>query len=344
MDDGAFFFYVFPLPRQVGPRAYQAHFSEYDVKYLRQLVQRGFAQEIAHPGYAGVVAQFPVFFPFLFNGLVAVEELLQAFLRVGEHGAELVAVKLAGVPADALLAENGGAFGVQFYDKGYQQHRRQEDHEDDHAGQIVQEALGAVFKRVSQIVAHLDDDGLLPEEMAQFGAGYGYAFYIRDKEGVFGLVLYVVKQFYESVFLQLWLGHYNVVYPGAFYIAVYLVYAFAHLVAVYLGRPGVVVDEPRYFVAQVGLVSYSHAGASGRRTGTYYEDLAAHQPEGIKQALVVYAHEGKKKYVQQGHGDNEGPGIFIPALHDEQHGEYRHRREERGFPGELQLVPEGESL
>ena len=89
------------LPRQWRPRAHQAHLAADHVPELRQFVDAGAAQEATHAGDPRIVGD-------LEGGsadLVALLQLAQPLLGVGDHGAELEDLERSTVEADPRLPE-----------------------------------------------------------------------------------------------------------------------------------------------------------------------------------------------------------------------------------------------
>jgi hypothetical protein len=91
------------LPGLHRPRADQAHLALQHVDQLRQLVERGSAQEAADPGHARVVAQLAGRLPLGPGAGIAVEQLSQPAVGVGHHGAKLQAAEEAAAAADPLM-------------------------------------------------------------------------------------------------------------------------------------------------------------------------------------------------------------------------------------------------
>ena len=100
---------IFVQRRRAG--ANQAHIAAQDIKELRQLVDAGLADELAHLGDAGVILHFKhqaVHF-------VLGHQALFAFLGIHIHAAQLVDVEHTAVQTDALLLKDqrAGAFQLQ---------------------------------------------------------------------------------------------------------------------------------------------------------------------------------------------------------------------------------------
>ena len=78
-----------------------AHITLQDIPQLRQLINAGLADKLAHTGNAGVVLD-------LEHGtihLVLIQQIVQFCLCVGAHGAELIELEGLAVAANALLTE-----------------------------------------------------------------------------------------------------------------------------------------------------------------------------------------------------------------------------------------------
>ena len=110
-----------PLVLCRGPGAYQAHIPLQNVQELGELVQTGFADELADAGLFRAVRQdfvaddpgVPVQLEHEAPGNpVFLEILLLDLICIGDHAAELVHLKNLAVAADALLGvENGAGVG-----------------------------------------------------------------------------------------------------------------------------------------------------------------------------------------------------------------------------------------
>ncbi len=131
------------MRHRVRPWPHQAHVAQHDVDELRQLVERGLAQEGAERGDAGVVPAG-----------VGDEALAFAVAEVGVHGAELEDAELLAVEADAGLAEEDRALGGQLdRDRDGQEEggdRDQEEGAQDPVFQGFQEVFALVEGAVEQ--------------------------------------------------------------------------------------------------------------------------------------------------------------------------------------------------
>ena len=98
------------LLRHPGARADEAHVAEQDVEKLRQLIQRGGAQQAAYP-----------------RGARFIRQQLAGF-RVARvrHGAEFVDIKCATKIADALLAEDGARSAANEQEQSDEEHERKQ--------------------------------------------------------------------------------------------------------------------------------------------------------------------------------------------------------------------------
>jgi len=146
-----------------GAGADDAHLALHHVPELGQFVEAGLADEATDAGDAGVVLELEVAVPFGAGVGVFFEQFLEHLLGVGHHGAELVALELAAVAAQALVAVDDLLAGGQAHQHGHRQHdHAEQDQYHGDAGE-VEGALEQVFQRIQANVVgrpHVASDGL----------------------------------------------------------------------------------------------------------------------------------------------------------------------------------------
>ena len=120
------------LGRQCGTRAHDAHIRAQYIDELGQLVERQFAQPLAHAGDARVLGDLE----YRAGLLVELPELGEPVLGVHAHAAELQHPEGSAVLAHSLLAEEHGAFRIVDLDENrddgvqpakHNEHRRTEN-------------------------------------------------------------------------------------------------------------------------------------------------------------------------------------------------------------------------
>ena len=111
------------LARERRARPHDRHVAREHVPELRELVERGLANELAHARDAGVVLDLEDRTVLL----VVAHELFEAVLRVHVHGAELHHLEGTSAPTHALLEEERGTMRVIEPDgkRNEREHRQQ---------------------------------------------------------------------------------------------------------------------------------------------------------------------------------------------------------------------------
>ena len=114
--DGVVFFDIFSISWYFclydRPGSHEAHFPFQHVPELGQFVEAGFSEEGAALCNAGIILQLEFFIPFGFGFRVGGQEVLQHFLRVHAHGAELIAVEFFSISSYPSMLEDDGPRGV----------------------------------------------------------------------------------------------------------------------------------------------------------------------------------------------------------------------------------------
>lgn len=113
-----------------GARADEGHLAKEDVEELGEFVEGGFAEEAADFGQARILA-----------GLWAGAE----GVGVGAHGAELVEGEGLAAAAGTLLAEDGGAGGIEADKDGEDEHEGGEQDDSRGGGEEIEDSFGQVI-------------------------------------------------------------------------------------------------------------------------------------------------------------------------------------------------------
>ena len=114
----------------------EAHLSAPHVDELRQLVQRGPAQEAPDAGHARIVLELEEAV-----GLVEVPQRVLLRVGVGDHRAELEHLEPQAVPADAGLAEEHRAAAVEAHREGDGHEERADGEQQQGRAREVERAL-----------------------------------------------------------------------------------------------------------------------------------------------------------------------------------------------------------
>lgn len=180
-------------------RANEAHVAADDVPELRQLVEAGLTQEGAELGDARVVLELEVLLP-LFAGLgVFLEVFLEGFLRVRDHGLELVAREEHAMLADALMGEDDVAFVADGdHDGQCDEDRRNQDAADGRADD-VEDPLDDAIATAREIVPHVEHEDFFAEEDFCLGADHRGADEVGRKGDVAHVGLYLGDELLELV-------------------------------------------------------------------------------------------------------------------------------------------------
>lgn len=182
-----------------GPWSDEAHVAADDVPELRQLVEAGLAEEGAELGDARVVLELEVLFP-LFAGLgVFFEVFLEGFLRVRDHGLELVAREEHAIPADALVGEDDVALIADGdHDGQCDEDRRNQDAADGRADD-VEDALDDAVATAREVVPHVEHEDFFGEEDFGLDADHRGADEVGRKGNVAHVGLYLGDELLELV-------------------------------------------------------------------------------------------------------------------------------------------------
>ena len=177
----------------------EAHVAADDVPELRQLVEAGLPEEGAEFGDARVVLELEVLLP-LFAGLgVFFEVFLEGFLRVRDHGLELVAREEHAIPADALMGEDDVALVADGdHDGQGDEDRRDQDAADGRADE-VEDALDDAVATAGEVVPHVEHEDFFAEEHFGLGADHRGADEVWRKGDVAHVGLYLGDELLELV-------------------------------------------------------------------------------------------------------------------------------------------------
>lgn len=187
------------LLRDNRARADEAHVAADDVPELWQLVEACLTQKGAELGDARVVLELEVLLP-LFAGLgVFLEVFLEGFLRVRDHGLELVAREEHAMLADALMGEDDVAFVADGdHDGQCYENRRNQDAADGRADE-VEDALDDAVATAREVVPHVEHEDFFAEEHFCLGADHRGADEVGRKGDVAHVGLYLGDELLELV-------------------------------------------------------------------------------------------------------------------------------------------------
>lgn len=162
-------------------RTDEAHVALDNVPELRQLVEAGLPEERTELRDARVVLELEVLFPFLAGCGIFLEVFLQGFLRVRDHGLELVAREEPAVLADALMREDDVSLVADGHgDDEADENRRNQETADGRKDE-VKNAFEPAVAAAGKVVLHVEHEDFLAEEDFSLDAGHRGADEVRRK-------------------------------------------------------------------------------------------------------------------------------------------------------------------
>lgn len=169
---------------------------------MRQLVEARLSQEGAELRDARVVLELEVCLPLLAGLGILSEIFLQGFLRIRDHGLELVAREKSSPLADALMRKDDMALVVD----GHDQEERQQDgrNEDAAKGRAddVKAALDEAVPLAGQVIPQGQHEDLFAEERLCLDASHRCADEVRHEGDVPDMRLDLLDEVLQCLFLE----------------------------------------------------------------------------------------------------------------------------------------------